>query len=81
MKHHNDGHWMPYCGCLLVAVFVKIVSCLVNSIFCSYTYADETSIEALYLFTWLQLFMHKFRDGLALLKWKPLFECNVMNVM
>ena len=28
MKFHNDGDRMPYHGCLLVAAFVKIVSCL-----------------------------------------------------
>ena len=33
VKRHNDDDWMPYRGCLLVAAFVKIVSCLANSIF------------------------------------------------
>ena len=33
MKRDNDGDWMPYHGCLLVAAFVKIVSCLANSNF------------------------------------------------
>ena len=33
MKCHNVGKWMPYRGYLLVAVFVKILSCLVNNIF------------------------------------------------
>ena len=37
---HNDGDWMPYSGCLLVAAFLKIVSCLANSIF-FFTYADK----------------------------------------
>ena len=45
MKRYNDGDRMPYHGCLLVAAFVKMVSCLANSIFCTHTYADNTSIE------------------------------------
>ena len=45
LSAHNDGDWMPYCECLLVAAFVKIVSGLANSIFC--TYANKTSIEVL----------------------------------
>ena len=61
VKRHNDGDWMPYRGCLLVAAFVKIVSCLANSIFCGYTYADKTYIEVFISSYWLQLFMHKFR--------------------
>ena len=65
MKCHNDSDWMPYHECLLVVAFVKIVSCLANSIFCTYTYADKTSIEVCISSYWLQLFMHKFRDGLA----------------
>ena len=65
MKCHNDGNWMSYRGCLLVAAIVKIVSCLANSIFCTYTYADKTSIEVCIPSYWLQLFMHTFRDGLA----------------
>ena len=52
----NDGDWMPYRGCLLVAALVKMVF--------SYTYADKTSIEVCISSYWLQLFMHKFRDGL-----------------
>ena len=75
MKRHNDGDWMPYRGCFVSSSIVKIVSCLANSIFCSYTYADKTSIEVCIPSYWLQLFMHKFIDGLALSqkKWKPFF--------
>ena len=52
---------------LLVAAFVKIVSCSVNSnFFCSYTYGDKTSIEVCISLYWLQLLMCKFRDGLSL---------------
>ena len=45
MKRLNDGDWMPYHGCLLVAAFVRMASCLVNSLFCIYTYADKTSLK------------------------------------
>ena len=62
MKHLNDGDWMPYCGCLLLAAFVKIESC-------------KTSIELCISSYWLQLFMHKFRDGLSLpLKMEAIFQ-------
>ena len=38
-------HFEALRGSLLVAAFVKIVSCLANSFFFTYTYADKTSIE------------------------------------
>ena len=49
MKRHNDDDWMPYCGRLLVAAFVKMVSCLANSIVCIYTYADKTEFVFLHI--------------------------------
>ena len=71
---HNVGNWMPYRGYLLVAVFVKILSCLVNNIFCTYTYPDQISIEFCIPSYWLQLFMYKFRDGLTrFLKMEAIF--------
>ena len=73
MKRHNDGDCMPYHGCLLVAVFVKIVSCLENIICSSHTYTDKTSNEVC-ISSWFQLFMHNLEiSSLALSKWKPFF--------
>ena len=61
---------MPYRGCLLVAAFIKIVSYLANSIFCSYTYADKT----LYLFILVSIIYAQFRDVLArFLKMEAIF--------
>ena len=47
-----------------VAAFVKMVSCYANSIFVL-IYADKTSIEVCISSYWLQIFMHKFKDGLT----------------
>ena len=54
MKRHNDSDWMPYRGCLLVAEFVKMVSCLTISNCC----IKQQSV--------IFVSMHRFRDGLSL---------------
>ena len=37
MKRHDDGDWMPYRGCLLVAAFVKIGSICLIYMFIAYS--------------------------------------------
>ena len=44
LRCRSSEDLLPYNRCLLVAA-VKILSCLANSIFYSYIYADKTSIE------------------------------------
>ena len=72
MKCCKDCDWMLHCLCLLEA-FVIVVTYLVN-FFLIYTFADKTSIDVCIASYWLQLFMHKFRDGLAFsLKMEAIF--------
>ena len=55
MKHHNGSGWMPYCGCLLVAAFVKIVVVWLKVFFV----VIHTLTRLLWKFVSLHIFMHK----------------------
>ena len=75
VKRHNDGDWMPYCGCLLVAAFVKIVSFWQTVSLYLYNKLTRPLLKFVYLHIGSNYLCTNLVMGpLALSKWKPIIH-------